>query len=310
VKNSTKGLLALSVASAIWGGMYVASDALMRNVPPMIVLELRELISAVVLLPLAYRSGGLRAISKADVIQLVGAGVVGFSLSVGFQFYGTHLAGAALGSLITASSPVAIAVLGATVLKEQIPLRRWLAMALALVGVVVIVGSPVGGAQVKLGIFYLLVATLAWATYTVLSTSLLRRHSALVVVSVASLVGALTSAPFAAYSTLNSPRPFPVGIVAWLLVGYISVIGMALAFFMWSWGFNHVSASRGGVMLLFQPVVGVILGALILGERVSPETVLGGLLVAVGVILAVRSTSSELSHPTETLEVRPARRSG
>jgi drug/metabolite transporter (DMT)-like permease len=266
--------------------MYVASDALMRTMPPLVVLECREGISALILLVIAGRGHQLH-IERQDYLPMFGVGIIGFSISIGFQFYGTHAAGAALGSLVTASSPILIAVLGAVLLKEHVPIRRWLAIGLAFVGVIVIVGTPAPGKETTLGVALLLVAAVSWSLYTIGSTSLLTRYSALTVVTLACTVGAITSLPFATLAFLDARHPLPLDAAGWGEVLYISVIGMALAFFLWVWGFKHVSASRGGVLLLFQPLVGIILGTLLLGERISIGTLLGAVFVCIGVTLAV-----------------------
>lgn len=286
MRASTLGFGALALSSAIWGGMYVASDALMRTMPPLVAVEFREAISAVLLLAIAGSRGALR-IARRDILPMVGVGVVGFSISIGFQFYGTDHAGAALGSLVTASSPVLIAVLGALVLGEHVPVRRWLAMAVALVGVVVIVGAPSGGPGTVLGVGLLLVAGVCWAIYTVGSASLLRRYSALTVVTLACTVGAIASLPVAIATGIHAAHPWPTNLAEWGEVLYISVVGMAVAFFLWVWGFTKVSASRGGVLLLFQPLVGMILGVVLLGEHLGLVTVFGAVLVCAGVAVAV-----------------------
>ena len=266
--------------------MYVASDALMRTMPPLVVLEFREGISAIILLAIAARHRQLH-IDRHDYLPMFGVGIIGFSVSIGFQFYGTHAAGAALGSLVTASSPILIALLGALVLKEHVPTRRWLAIGIAFVGVVVIVGTPAPGKDTALGVLLLLVAAVCWSIYTIGSTSLLTRYSALTVVTIACTVGAITSLPFASIAYLHARHPLPMNLAGWGEVLYISVIGMALAFFLWVWGFKHDSASRGGVLLLFQPLVGIVLGIVLLGETVSIGTLLGAVLVCAGVTLAV-----------------------
>ncbi|WP_298209013.1 DMT family transporter [Ferrimicrobium sp.] len=298
MKASTQGFIALALASAIWGGMYVASDALMRTMPPLVVLEFREGVSAIILLFIAARSRQLH-VARRDYLPMFGVGVIGFSVSIGFQFYGTHAAGAALGSLVTASSPILIALLGAFILKEHVPLRRWLAIALAFVGVIVIVGTPAPGKDTTLGVSLLLVAAVCWSLYTIGSTSLLNRYSALTVVTIACTVGAITSLPFASFAYLHARHPLPMNLAQWGEVLYISVIGMALAFFLWVWGFKHVSASRGGVLLLFQPLVGIILGVVLLGETITIGTLAGAILVCVGVTLAVLERKPPLAlEPT------------
>ncbi len=290
---STKGFFALGSASAIWGGMYVASDALMKTVPPFVLLELREAISAAVMIAIAWRSKKVH-IARRDYPLVISCGLIGFTISIGLQFTGTHYAGAAIGSLVTASSPVFIAILGAIFLAESVPLRRWIAIGVALLGVVVVVGSPTQAPKATSGVLLLGGAAIAWAIYTVQSASLLKRYPAVTVVGAATLVGAVTSLPLAAWSFANSPHPLPATAVGWAEIAYVSLAGMTLAFFLWVWGFKHVPASRGGVMLLFQPIFGIVLGTLLLGESLGLITSLGALLVCVGVGFALWESREKL----------------
>lgn len=281
-----RGFVSLASASVIWGGMYVASDALMQQIPPFVALELRELLAAIVLIAIAKRRGLLH-VQREDYLSFFGVGLVGFTVSIGFQFTGTYDAGAGLGSLVTASSPILIAVLGVLVLKEHVPLLRWIAIAIAFVGVIVILGTPAGGSQATKGILLLLVAMVAWSIYTIWSRRLLDRYHAITVVALASAVGAITSLPLALISAANTNSPLPTTLLGWGEVAYISIMGMVVAFFLWVSGFKHVDASKGAVMLLFQPLTGVILGAVILGEHISKGTIIGGLLISFGVAGAI-----------------------
>jgi len=299
-RSTATGFLALTAAAVIWGGMYVASDALMRTSPPLLVLELREAIAAAVLLAVAWRGHALW-LARRDWLRMAAVGIVGCTVSIGFQLAGTAAAGAALGSLVTASSPILIAILGAVVLQERVPRRRWAAIATATAGVVVIVGTPAGGPRAVEGVLLLLVAAASWALYTIGSRQLLDRYPAVTLVTWATVAGAVTSLPLAAYATLTVPHPWPAGMVAWGETLYISVLGMALAFLLWIWGFRSVPTSRGGVLLLFQPLVGVVLGVALLGESLTLGTIIGALAVAAGVALAVWEPSAPgIAVPVES----------
>ncbi len=289
---SQRGFIALALASVIWGGMYVASDALMHQIPPFVALELREAVAAIILISIAARRGLLK-VDRADRLSFVGVGIIGFTTSIGFQFSGTHDAGAGLGSLVTASSPVLIAVLGVVVLKERVPPVRWVAIAVALAGVVVVLGTPAGGPRAAKGVMLLLVAMVAWSVYTIWSRRLLDRYHALTVVAVASGVGAITSLPLAIVAGDRSATPLPTTLLGWGEVGYIGIFGMVVAYFLWVSGFKHVDASRGAVMLLFQPLTGVLLSAAILGEPISAGTMMGGILISLGVIGAILAGSNQ-----------------
>ena len=185
--------------------MYVASDALMRTSPPLLVLELREAIAAAVLLAVAWRGHALW-LARRDWLRMAAVGIVGCTVSIGFQLAGTAAAGAALGSLVTASSPILIAILGAVVLQERVPRRRWAAIATATAGVVVIVGTPAGGPRAVEGVLLLLVAAASWALYTIGSRQLLDRYPAVTLVTWATVAGAVTTCPW------RPTRPWPCPI--------------------------------------------------------------------------------------------------
>lgn len=303
-RQRTLGIIALAGASAIWGGMYVATAALMRQTPPLVVLELREAIAGLILVPIAWRSGRLR-IARGDLALAAAIGIVGFTVSIGLQLEGTHIAGAALGSLITASSPVLIALLGRVWLRERLPWPKLVAILVAVGGVALIAGHPPGGPQVEPGIIDLAGAALAWAIYTVGSAHLTRRYDALGVLAIACIVGSVTSLPFALASASHAPNPLPTTLVAWLEVAYISIAGMALAFFLWNWGFGRVDAAVGGSMLLFQPLVGVVLGIVSLAEPITLTLVFGGLLVVAGVSGAVAIATPRVQLATNASPEAP-----
>ena len=74
----------------------------------------------------------------------------------------------------------------------------------------------------------------------------------------------------------------------WGSVLYVGVISTTAGFVLWSKGLTYMDASIGGLFMFFQPVVGTLLGYLILDESITSYFVPGFLLIAVGVILAMR----------------------
>ena len=109
-----KGFLAALAASAIWGGMYVISRIVLEVIPPLVLVAIRMLISALFIFGLYFLLRREWRIPKSAWSRVAIMGVVGNVVSISAQFIGTKLAGAALGSLITTASPlftVAIAAL-------------------------------------------------------------------------------------------------------------------------------------------------------------------------------------------------------
>jgi drug/metabolite transporter (DMT)-like permease len=288
-----QGPLALSLAAAIWGGMYVVSAAVLRVIPPWVLLEMRFVLGFLCLGALAHRFRAWR-VERRDLPPLLLLGLVGYSGSIGLQFIGTALAGAAMGSLITASSPGLIALFAWPLLRERLTAWRALTVALATVGVLVVIGrlgsTAAGqGASAFTGDLALAGAAITWALYTVLSRRQTRRYSSLTVTTWATLFGVLFTLPLAVWQWRADAVHVPASPALWLGVVYLGVVATAGAFFLWNKGFETVDAATGSLFLFFQPLVGGVLGVLLLGERLGWNFAFGAALIAASVYLAARS---------------------
>lgn len=294
------GPLYLTTAAAIWGGMYVVSRALMATLPPWVLLEMRFVIGLAVLGLAAWKLGEWR-VRRDDLPALALLGATGYTCSIGMQFIGTDLAGAALGSLITAASPALIALFAQPLLGERLTGRAVLAMLLATLGVVAVMGlpsEPAGGSRVLLGGLVLLGAAVTWALYTVLSRRQTRHYSSLTVTLWASLFGTAFTLPVSWWQwTVERPQ-MPGDTASWLGILYLGVVSTAVAFYLWNKGFERTAASTGALYFFAQPLVGGLLGALLLGESLGRGFVLGAVLIVGGVYLTATASRSDSDNKT------------
>ncbi len=290
--GSAVGPVSLTAAASIWGGMYVVTKSLFATVPPWVLLDLRYWLALVPLgaVALTRRAWG---IGWADLPGLVLSALVGYVGSVGMQFWGTAYAGAALGSLITAASPALITVLSPVLLGDRLTGRAFFAVVVATSGVVFAAGFPgvqARGDETLWGSALLFGAAVSWALYTLLARRLTRRRSSLTVTLWVTLFGALFTLPLGLgewHGSLAHTLVTPPVVAGVLFVAWCST---AIAFFLWNYGFEHVPASVGSLFFFAQPVVGGLLGWLVLGERLSWAFGAGGALIAFAVWLSTRRT--------------------
>jgi drug/metabolite transporter (DMT)-like permease len=202
------------------------------------------------------------------------------------QFWGTALASAHDGALLTTMTPVFVVPIAWLVLRERPGWRVLAGMGLALVGVVVVVGTNLGGGSTTLlGDALLLISALAWALFTVLGAPLVRRLSALVTSTYATLWCIPLLLPFVIIElTQRSIGTITLGLV--LAVLYLGWGATALAWFLWYKGVEHLDAAVAAIFFFAQPVVGGLLSALFLGESLSSGFWLGGAVLAGGILLA------------------------
>lgn len=298
------GSLYLAVAASIWGGMYVVTKYVLEYVPPLTLLVMRLAIAGVIFGGLALWRREWR-VAKQDRLLLASLGLIGFTLSLGFQFWGTKLSSAHNGGLITSASPAFIVLFAYWLLKERMSVWKVLSLGLATAGVLAVVGPEAGGgsggAGVALGNLSLVGAAVTWALYTVLGKVATERYSSLTVSLYATLAGLAFTTPVALATEGWAVRPVPP--LVWWGVAYVGIISTAVAFYLWVRGFSMVDAGTGSLFFFAQPLVAAVLGALLLNETLHWYFFLGAGLIFAGVGLSALQGSGgheSADHPASS----------
>lgn len=287
------GLAALG-ASSIWGGMYVVSKYVLGFVPPLTLVVLRLAIASVVLLGVLALQKRLR-VPRRTLPLIALCGFVGYPISLGAQFLGTHLSTAHDAALITSATPAFVAVFAGFFLRERVRAGRWIAIAMATLGVAVVAVGQGGGTTVsssELGDAFLVVAAVTWALYSVLMKAATAQRSALVVTAYSLVFGVAFGIPTVSLEPGGFRVP-PMPFLAWLGVLYLGVVSTAVAFYLWNKGFELLDASVASLFFFAQPVVGGLLSWLLLGESLAPSFFLGAALIFGGVLRASRPEMDE-----------------
>ncbi len=286
------GILSGLAAAAIWGGMYVVSKVVLNVIPPFTLIVTRLLLGGLVLWLVLARRGGLR-VSRRQFWQVFGVGAIGYGISLGFQFVGTKLSTAANGSLVTSATPAFILLFAALILGEKITLRRLLALLLATLGVLAVVDprSARIDPELFLGNLSLIAAALTWALYSVLIRLVTRQLDVLSVSLIAFLGGLPIVVPASAWEISVEPLgAITAGIIGGVL--FLGIICTALAMALWNNAFAQLDAGLASLTFFAQPVVGSLLGWLFLDDPITPLFLLGGLLIAVGLVIASREATA------------------
>jgi drug/metabolite transporter (DMT)-like permease len=286
------GLISGLSAAAIWGGMYVVSKVVLDVVPPFALITARLVLGSLTLWIIIRLRGGTHA-SRLQFWQVFGVGTIGYGVSLGFQFVGTKLSTAANGSLVTSATPAFILLFASVILRERVTPKRIAALVVSTIGVVAVIDPRT--ARVEAGLFLgnlsLLAAALTWALYSVLIRLVTRQLDVLTVSLIAFLGGFPISVPAGAWelSTIGIGTITP-GIIAGIL--FLGIIATALAMALWNNSFALLDANVASLTFFAQPVVGTLLGWLFLHEAITPLFLFGGVLIALGLVIASRDTRS------------------
>lgn len=298
-----RGALYGITAAAIWGGVYVVSDVVLPIIPPFTLLTIRLIMGILALAPLALRQPTRP--SRRDIARMMAVGVVGFGISVAAQFVGTDKSTAVNGSLVTSSAPAFILLFAALILHERLTAQRIAAVALATVGVIVII-NPTNArftSDTFQGDVILALAALTWGLYSVLVRKVSSSLDTVLVTLFAFLGGLLVTAPA---MVIELPQR-PVGaITPEVILGvlYIGIISTSVAMWLWNRAFALVDASAASLFFFAQPLVGTLLGIGLLGQQMTLNLWIGSALIAAGVLLATyrRSTFPDRERQRQTGE--------
>ncbi|AOZ51486.1 DMT family transporter [Chromobacterium vaccinii] len=268
--------LRLTLVSAIWGGTFIAGKALAGGLPPLLAASLRFAIASATLLGcLALTRTPLVRPAPGQMLRLSALGLLGvFGYNL-FFFYGLQRIGAARASLIVALNPAMIALASFLLLKEALPPLKLVGVALCLAG-----AADGGGDLLILG------CVACWAAYSVGSRGLSQALGPLQTATWSILLGTAMlwlaawlrgDASLAAIGKLDAAQ--------WGGLLYLGALGSALAYIWYYDGIRRIGAARAGLFIALNPLCAVLLGAGLLGERLSLEMAVGGALAIAGIAL-------------------------
>ncbi len=199
--------------------------------------------------------------------------------------YALKLATATTVALILGTTPIFTALVAFAVGLERLSTRFWLAALVTFGGVALIALGSGGSLSADLGGDLLAVGLAAtWAVYSVVISPLMREHSAY---RISALVLLATWVPLGLVSIGQSSHQDygGLGLLVWLGLAYAVIGPLALTNVLWFTAIKRVGPSRATLFANLQPFVAAIFAVLILSESMSALQVVGGIAIALGILL-------------------------
>jgi len=276
--------LIAAAVPGLWGMGLVIAKPVVDSFPPILLMTLRFAVTAglmVWFVPIPRRVLGSLAL-----IALIGS-----TLQYGFTFNGLRRLDAGTTALIVQAEVVFLVIIAAVWLGERLTFRKIVGMTVAFAGLLVVYGTPRLQGQ-EVGIAMVLTGGLLWAIGQVM----VRRMSQQQEEPLNGMTTIAWVAVFCAPQLLvislileGDPRPalYDAGWDVWAAVLYLGVAMTALAYSCWYHVLGKYEAGRVGPFLLLTPVASVLGGALFLGEPITREIVVGGVILIAGVAMLV-----------------------
>ena len=260
-------------------------------------LAVRFTLAAALFWLLLAARGGVGGLARRDVAAGLALGAAGYALQAGLFFAALERTDASLLSLLVHTFPAMVAAAAVTLGRERLDAGRAAALVLSSAGLVLVVAGAGAGALDPLGVALGLGAAVVYSAYILVSDGVAARVPAQ---ALAALVctGAAVSLTVST-AALGALRPGALTAAGWGWLAALAVVSTVGAIGLFFAGLRRAGPTAASILSTVEPLVTVLLAALVFGERLAPAQLAGGALV-LAAVLALRA-------PLSAARRRPAR---
>lgn len=276
-----------------WSSAFTSARVIVAHAPPLGSLALRFLVSGLIGVALARALGESWRLTPGQRRATVIFGVCQNALYLGLFFVAMQWIEAGLASIMASTMPLIVAVVNRLVLGERLAPMAVLGLGLGFGGVIVIMSSRISGGADATGLVLCGIGTLALAVATLSARGASSGGNVLMVVGLQMLIGALCLGVVSL--VLEDPW---VDLTPGLIVAFVytTLVPGLLATWIWFTLVNDIGAVRASVFHFLNPFFGVLVAAVVLGERIGTNDMIGVAIVAAGILMVQLSKARKLAE--------------
>ncbi|MDB5196657.1 MAG: drug/metabolite-transporting permease [Flaviaesturariibacter sp.] len=288
--RKTKALAALVLICFLWGSTWLAAKEGVKHMPALQMAGIRQILAGtcLVLFFTLKRAAWPRGKEWRVVIIL---SVLNFLLSNALSTWGVKFVSAGLGAVIGATFPLWLVIIGLFGSRTKAQPKTVSGLLLGFTGICVIFYEHLSDfldADFRFGIFISLASSWAWAIgalYTKKQAANFNPYFSLGLQMVLAgiVLFCLTQATGMAIPIAAIPWQ------SWAAIGYLTVFGSLMAFVAYLYVLQNLPTEQASIYAYINPVVAVLLGAIIFGEHLTPFIICGTLITLYGVYLVNRT---------------------
>jgi drug/metabolite transporter (DMT)-like permease len=283
-------------AVTLWGASFVATKIALQYASPSTVVWLRFAMGVIILGLATILDRQFSLPQGKDWAYFAILGFLGITLHQWLQSTGLVTAQATTTGWIIASTPIFMALLGLIILRERLLWYQVTGIFLATFGVLLVVtkgdlAAIIAGRFGTPGDLLVLISAPNWAVFSALSRSGLKRYpSTLMMFYVMSFGWLFTSILFFSGSGISQIISIPWD--GWIAIAFLGVFCSGLAYIFWYDALKVLPVAQTGAFLYIEPIITVIVAALLLREKILLATLVGGITILIGVWLVNRPSQA------------------
>lgn len=226
-------------------------------------------------------------IDKRDYKKIIFLGILIIPFNQTLYLWGQSFTGVGHASVLFATVPIWIFLAALIHLKEKLIWRQALGIAVAMVGIFIIVseGGLDLGSEYLFGDLLIMICVIAWAYYTIIGKPLVEKYGALRITAYAIIIGSLFYMPFGLYRAISFDYS-QVPLSSWWSIIYTAIGTSVFCYTLWYWVLKYMEASRIAVYHNLQPILATIIAFIWLGEPVGATFIIGSSIAILGVVIA------------------------
>ena len=291
--NKARGWAALLIVWVVWGSTYFAIRVAVESLPPLLMAGARFVLAGLILFPLARRGG------RPSRAQWLGCALVGTLMlgANGALSFAEKTVPSGLASLLIATVPLWLLSMDGALNRMRLGWKQVLGLLIGLGGVGLLSGSMSGSVSTA-GVVICLLAAVSWALGTVLSRRVPMPGNPVLGSAMEMITAGVVLLCSAAISgEAGSFHPAAVSGRSWLALVYLVAVGSLVGFSAYVVAVRLLPTATVATYAYVNPVIAVLLGTTLLGERLSPSMFFGGALIVGAVVLVVIRPAPPAEQP-------------
>jgi drug/metabolite transporter (DMT)-like permease len=287
--HKTKALIALGWVSLIWGTTWLVSKQAVRTMPALQLTGIRQVIAGV--LYIIYFIIKKEAFPKGKQWRaILILSFLNFMLSNALSTWGVKYISSGLGAIIAAIFPLWLAIL-TMIDGSRIPRQALIGLLLGFGGVCIIFYEhlkDLADPTFRFGIFLSVSATISWAFGTLYIKKQAMHFNPYFSLGFQMLISGIVLLT-GTHITGNDISLSSITTYSWWSILYLIVFGSILTFMAYIYSLQHLPTALASVYAYINPIIAVLLGALVVGEKLTVFIAIGGLTTIIGVYLVNNS---------------------
>lgn len=281
-----KALIALGLVCFFWGTTWIGSKEAVRHMPALQMAGLRQFLGGLVYV-LYFMTKGRIIPTKREIFPILTLAFFNFTMSNGMSTWGVKFISAGLGSIIGATFPLWVVIIGFVRNRQKISTKALLGFLLGFGGVCVIFLEHLHDFLDKnfvFGIMLSFIAIWSWAFGTIFTKKQAETFNPYFSLGWQMVLSG-SFLMFISGITGNSIPFAEIPLSSWIPIAYLVVFGSVISFIAYLYALQNLSAEQASIYAYINPIVAMLLGALLFDEKLTIFIAIGGLITLLGVYI-------------------------